>query len=123
MSSNIRIKKKCQLCNIEFIAKTTVTKFCGETCSKLAYKARKRAEKISNATNKKTSLRIDPKDRVQELQLREFLTVKDAAHLLGCSSKTIYRLIERGTIKATNLGERLTRIKRTEVDHIFYQQN
>jgi len=43
--------------------------------------------------------------------------------LLGCSSKTIYRLIEKGTIKATNIGDRLTLIKRTEVDHIFYQEN
>ena len=122
MSSNIRIKKKCQLCNLEFIAKTTVTKYCGDNCAKIAYKARKRAEKISSAT-KKNYTKVDPKDTVQELQLREFLTVKDAAHLLGCSSKTIYRLIEIGTIKATNLGERLTRIKRTEVDHIFYQKN
>ena|SRR5690606_26930689 len=122
MSSNIRIKKKCQLCNLEFMAKTTVTKFCGDTCAKIAYKARKRAEKISTATKKTTST-VNPKDKVQELQLREFLTIKDAALLLGCSPKTIYRLIKIGTIKATNLGERLTRIKRTEVDQIFYQKN
>src|SRR5680860_449610 len=122
MSSNIRINKKCQLCNREFIAKTTVTKFCGQDCAKIAYKARKRAEKISSSTRKYSS-RVDTKDRVQELQLREFLSVKDIALLLGCSSKTIYRLIEKGTIKATNLGDRLTRIKRTEVDHIFYQEN
>jgi len=122
MSSNIRIKKKCQLCNSEFIAKTTVTKFCGEICAKIAYKARKQAEKISSSTRKYAS-RVDPKDRVQELQLREFLSVKDTALLLGCSSKTIYRLIEKGTINATNIGDRLTRIKRTEVDHIFYQEN
>lgn len=122
MSSNIRINKKCQLCNREFIAKTTVTKFCGQDCAKIAYKARKRAEKISSSSRKHAS-RVDPKDRVQELQLREFLSVKDTALLLGCSSKTIYRLIEKGTIIATNLGDRLTRIKRTEVDHIFYQEN
>jgi excisionase family DNA binding protein len=122
MSSNIRINKKCQLCNREFIAKTTVTKFCGDICAKIAYKARKRAEKISSPPRKYAS-RVDPKDRVQELQLREFLSVKDTALLLGCSSKTIYRLIEKGTIKATNIGDRLTRIKRTEVDHIFYQEN
>ncbi|MFN4764603.1 helix-turn-helix domain-containing protein [Gillisia sp. Q332] len=123
MSSNMRINKKCQLCNREFIAKTTVTKFCGKDCAKIAYKAKKRAEKISSSTRKYASRVVDPKDRVQELQLREFLSVKDTALLLGCSSKTIYRLIEKGTINATNIGDRLTRIKRTEVDHIFYQQN
>lgn len=120
MSSNIRIKKKCQLCNSEFIAKTTVTKFCGDTCAKIAYKARKRAEKIQKAAKPKSS-KTNSKDQVQDLQLKEFLSVKEAAILLGCSVKTIYRLIEIGQIKAVNLGQRLTRIKRTEVDYIFNQ--
>lgn len=122
MSSNIRIKKKCQLCNSEFIAKTTVTKFCGDTCAKIAYKARKRAEKILKAS-KPRSIKVNPKENIQELQMKEYLTVKEAASLLSCSSKTIYRLIDNGQIKAINLGERLTRIKRTEIDYIFNQQN
>jgi excisionase family DNA binding protein len=122
MSSNIRIKKICQLCNSEFIAKTTVTKYCGDTCSKIAYKARKRAEKIQKASKPQKKI-TDPKEMVQELQLREFLSVKDVANLLGCSSKTVYRLIENRQIRAVNLGERLTRIKRTEVDYIFNQKN
>ncbi|MCM4161718.1 helix-turn-helix domain-containing protein [Antarcticibacterium flavum] len=122
MSSNIRIKKKCQLCNSEFIAKTTVTKFCGDTCAKIAYKARKRAEKIQKVS-KPQKVKADPKEKVQDLQLKEFLSVKEAAVLLGCSVKTIYRLIENEQLKAVNLGQRLTRIKRTEVDYIFNQQN
>ena len=122
MSSNIRIKKKCQLCNSEFIAKTTVTKFCGDTCAKVAYKARKRAEKIQKAA-KPRKVKVDPKEKVQDLQLKEFLSVKEAAILLGCSVKTIYRLIDNEQLKAVNLGQRLTRIKRTEVDYIFNQQN
>lgn len=122
MSSSIRIKKKCQLCNSEFIAKTTVTKFCGDTCAKIAYKARKRAEKIQQSS-KPQGTKADPKEKVQELQLKDYLSVKEAGILLGCSSKTIYRLIGNGQIKAVNLGQRLTRIKRTEVDYIFNQQN
>jgi len=46
MSSNIRVPKICQLCGAEFIAKTTVTKFCGDNCAKRAYKKRKREQKV-----------------------------------------------------------------------------
>ena len=49
MSSNIRIDKICQHCGEEFVAKTTVTKYCGDVCAKRAYKARKRKEKIQAA--------------------------------------------------------------------------
>ncbi|MFL0131990.1 hypothetical protein [Tenacibaculum maritimum] len=46
MSSNIRIEKKCFFCGTTFIARTTVTKHCSNSCAKKAYKARKRKEKI-----------------------------------------------------------------------------
>ena len=46
MSSNIEIERICQHCNKDFIAKTTVTRYCSDDCAKRAYKARKRAEKI-----------------------------------------------------------------------------
>jgi len=45
MSSNIEIERICQHCDKDFIAKTTVTKYCSDDCAKRAYKARKRAEK------------------------------------------------------------------------------
>lgn len=40
MSSNIKIKKNCQHCGQEFIARTTVIKYCGDYCAKKAYKAK-----------------------------------------------------------------------------------
>ena len=48
MSSNIRISKICQHCGQEFVAKTTVTKFCSDNCAKRNYKKRKREEKIQH---------------------------------------------------------------------------
>ena len=42
MSSNIHIPKTCQFCGKAFIARTTVTKYCGNSCAKKAYKKRKR---------------------------------------------------------------------------------
>lgn len=49
MSSNIQVRRICQHCEKEFIARTTVTKFCSHKCSRSAYKVRKRAEKIEQS--------------------------------------------------------------------------
>ena len=49
MSSNLQIPKGCQHCGNSFVARTTVTKYCGDTCAKRAYKKRKRNEKIKAA--------------------------------------------------------------------------
>ncbi len=53
------------------------------------------------------------------LNEKEILTVKETAVLLNCSVKSIYRSIKDGQIKATNLGNRLIRIKRSDIDDLF----
>lgn len=117
MSSNIRIKSKCDYCGDEFIAKTTKTRYCSHNCNRKAYKAKQRIEKINKAsqvieTKKESS-------DIEIVQLKDFLTVKDASLLLGCSTKTVYRLINDGTIKAVNLSSRLTRISKKSLKEIF----
>lgn len=116
MSSNIRIERVCQFCGSHFTAKTTVTRFCGDQCAKRAYKKRKRDEKI--ATSKADITRHFSSSH-KEVVNKEFLTVKDVSLLLNCSIRTTYRLIDNGTIKAKNLGDRLTLVKRSELDKIF----
>lgn len=115
MSSNIRIKRVCQHCGKDFIAKTTSTQYCGDNCAKRAYKARKRAEKIE-ASNAET---VKTKSGIEEIKQKEFLTVRDASILLDCSRRTIYYLIENGIIKSKNISQRLTRIDRAEIDKLF----
>lgn len=53
------------------------------------------------------------------LREKEILTVKEVAALLNCSEKSIYRNINNGYIKAVNLGSRLTRIKRSDIEELF----
>lgn len=116
MSSNIRIQRICQYCNTEFTAKTTVTKYCSDNCAKRAYKARKRVEKIE--ASKKVTIATIQKP-IEELKAKEFLTVREMSQLLSCSVRTGYRLIKEKKIKAVNLGERKTIIKRSEIDKLF----
>ncbi|AMQ57095.1 helix-turn-helix transcriptional regulator [Algoriphagus sanaruensis] len=116
MSSNISIQRICQYCGKEFTARTTVTKFCSLPCAGRAYKARKRVEKVDRSNSETLQLKIKP---IAELQAKEILTVKELAQLLGCSTRTAYRLINNGQIRAINLSERLTRIHRSELDFIM----
>jgi len=116
MSSKIQVKRICQFCEKEFIARTTVTKYCSHRCSQRAYKAQKQAEKIERSNTETTRIKTKP---IEELKAKEFLTVREVAQLLNCSVRSAYYYIESGTISAVNLGQRMTRVKRSEIDKLF----
>jgi excisionase family DNA binding protein len=118
MSSNIKVLRICQHCGTEFIARTTVTKYCSHRCGSAANKALKRAEKVQKSNTETKQIKTKP---IEELKAKEFLTVRDIATLLNCSVRSVYYYIESGTIKATNLGQRITRVKRSEIDKLFEQ--
>ena len=120
MSSNIEIERICQHCNKDFIAKTTVTRYCSDDCAKRAYKVRKRDEKISIAKSETESIRRKP---IEDLKYREFLTVIQASKLLGCSKQNVYKLINSGKLEATNIMIKKTLIKRSEIDKLFEPKN
>ena len=120
MSSNIKVQRICQFCNSEFTARTTVTKYCSGNCGKKANKALKRSEKITASNNETKRILRQP---IEILKAKEFLTVQEVSQLLNCSKRTAYYYIENGTIKAVNLGQRMTRVKRSEIDNLFNQSN
>jgi len=116
MSSNVKVQRICQHCGKEFTARTTVTQYCSDNCAKRAYKLKIMAAKVE-VSNKET-LKIKTKP-IEELKAKEFLTVRDVAILLNCSVRSVYYYIETGKIKAVNLAQRITRIKRSEIDNLF----
>jgi len=116
MSSNIEVQRICQHCGKEFTARTTVTQYCSDNCAKRAYKTRVKAAKIE-ASN--TETRIKRTQPIEELKVKEFLTVREVARLLNCSLRSAYYYIDRGSLKAVNLGQRITRVKRSEIDKLF----
>ncbi|MFD0792082.1 helix-turn-helix domain-containing protein [Mucilaginibacter litoreus] len=116
MSSNIQVKRICQHCGKEFLAKTTVTKYCGLDCSRKAYKAGLRNQKIQQSDQQVKIVKEGP---LKAVSAREFLTVKDAALLLHSCKQTIYNLIAAGQIKAVNIKIKKTLIPRSEIDKLF----
>ena len=116
MSSNIRINKICLQCGKEFEARKTTSRTCSDNCAKNYYKARQRAEKIEASNRETLHTRLKP---IEDLKAKEFLTVQDVATLLNSSTKAVYRLIHQGSIKAVNLSERKTLIKRSDLEKLF----
>ena len=116
MSSKLEVQRICHQCGNEFTARTTVTQYCTDTCSRRAWKEKRRAAKIE-ASNKETQqVKFRP---IEELKAKEFLTVHEVARLLNCSIRSAYYNIESGTINAVNLGQRITRVKRSDIDKLF----
>ena len=119
MSSNIKVQRICQHCGKEFTARTTVTQYCGDDCAKRAYKARQRAARVEESNNETQRIVSQP---FEKLKAKEFLTVRDVATLLNSSLRMVYRLIEQGNIKAVNIAQRKTLVKRFEIDKLFKEQ-
>ena len=115
MSTKIRLQRICQHCEAEFTAKTTVTQFCGDTCAKRAYKARKRQAKIEKSNAETQAIRNRP---LEELQAKDFLSIAEACALLGLSKRTVFRLLQSGRIPAAKFGRRVI-IKRTDLEQLF----
>ena len=122
MSSNIHILKTCQFCGKAFIARTTVTKYCGNSCAKKAYKKRKRDEKIQSAID-------DTKENLQTLQTiniitpqnlsqKEFLSITEVSELLGVSRWTIQRMVKRGQLTVKQIGRKKI-MARNQIDNLF----
>ncbi len=118
MSSNIKVQRICQHCGNEFTARTTTTLYCSSRCNSAAYKAKIRTGKVEVSNKETQRIKTQP---IEELKAKEFLTVRDIATLLNCSVRSVYYYIESGTIRATNLGQRITRVKRSELDKLFEQ--
>lgn len=116
MSSNIQVQRICQHCGKEFTARTTVTRYCGDTCAKRAYKARLKAGKVEQSNKETQRIKNQP---IEELKAREFLTVTQVSKLIGCSRQNIYNLINTGKLKATNILLKKTIVKRSDLDKLF----
>lgn len=116
MSSNIKVQRVCQFCYKEFAARTTVTRFCGDECAKKAYKVRLKTKKIAKSNAETISFKMKP---LEEIKTKDYLTVKEVAVLLNCSVRLVYHNIETKKIKAVNLSQRLTRVKRSDIDSLF----
>lgn len=117
MSTNIQIKKTCEYCSEEFIARTTKTRYCSHRCNQRHYKQLKREEKIQHAEKLEREKKEDT-TTLKNIAVKKYLSIKEAAQLLGVSERTFYRLMKDGKIKSHKLGGR-TIIRQIDIENLF----
>lgn len=119
--ANFTLLKQCEHCAEMFEAQKRTTRFCSHKCNSANYKLRKRQE-LKKEVETETKQKLKPKVKAFDLAMikeKEFLTVTEVSKLFGCSKKTVYRMIEANEINANNLSERLTRIRRKDIEQLF----
>ena len=107
--AKFQIKRKCEVCGNTFIAKTLDSRYCCRHCTDIAYKKRKAAKAEEEHLN--LIAQHIPGER-------DFISVKEAVAMYAISRDTIYRLIRKGRLPYINIGERLTRISREQLEMI-----
>ena len=115
MSSNIYIQRICIHCHSEFMARTTVTKFCSEKCAKRAYKLRIKIIKIEKS---EIETEIVKKQLVEPIMDKEFLSILEASKLLGVSRTTLWRLVSDEKLKVTKIGRRSI-FRKIDINNLF----
>jgi excisionase family DNA binding protein len=119
MSSNIYLLKNCLQCNKTFTARTTVTKYCGSSCSKKAWKIRKRQEKINVAISE-TKIFNETKNNANAVlnTNKEYLSITEASQLIGVSRWTIQRMVQNGRLKAVAFGRKKI-LSKKQIENLF----
>ncbi len=109
-SSKFEITRECQFCKKTFTAKTITSVYCSAKCSKSAYRYKKRLKELEE-------LKLVKAKKVPKNQ--EYISVGDAVALYDVSRYTLYRLIRKEQIKSYNLGTRLIRVCREDLEKQF----
>ena len=111
------IKKICEFCGCEFEAYTQVARYCSHDCNRKAYREIKRKEVISLTASMASQTK---RERAKtDLSERDYISISEAAALMGVSRWTIYRNIVKGIIPAKRLSQRTTLIRKKDIEALF----
>lgn len=119
MSSNLELKRICQQCGKEFIAKKTSTKFCSLSCGQRNYKVRQRVNKIEtkNAQVRDSHLLHSGLIAYHSPE-QDLVDIKMLAFVTSMSRSTIFRLIKDPEFPRMKVWGRLLFDKRVVVDYL-----
>lgn len=107
---SLEIRRKCKICGKVFLIKKLDLQYCSGKCSKIAYKRKCDAEKKEKRLEKVAS---------QVPNIRDFISVKEAVAIFGVERDSVYRLVRNGRVQSVNMGERLIRINRKDLESLL----
>ena len=96
-----------------FLIKTLDSYYCCKKCSDAAYAKKQRTE----AREKKLALIAKSVPKV-----REFISVREAVAIYGVERGTLYLMIHRGEIPSINIGTKMTRLNRKDLEKAFVKR-
>ncbi len=117
MKAKEPIKKVCEFCGREFEAYTQTARYCSHQCNCKAYREIKRKEVISLSASMASKTK---RERAKvDLSGREYLSISEAASLLGWCKQTVYNYCHKGIIPAKRLSQRTTLIRKKDIEALF----
>lgn len=97
--------KLCQHCGAVFMSSSSKEKFCFPLCRERAAKERARVERV------KIQKKEVAESRKKNLGAMEYLSITDAATLIGVSRPTVYKMIADGRLESVRFSNRIVRVK------------
>ena len=113
-ASKVKIKKVCEWCGQEFIAWKVSTRFCSKQCNSHAYKDAIR-KRVLLQTEQDTMEKAD-KISASKIGNKDYMSIAEAASLLGVTRMTVYNLIYSNALRAAKITSRLTFVRRCDID-------
>ena len=108
-ASKVKIKKVCEWCGQEFIAWKVSTRFCSKQCNSHAYKDAIR-KRVLLQTEQDTMEKAD-KISASKNGNKDYMSIAEAASLLGVTRMTVYNLIYSNALRAEKITSRLTFVR------------
>lgn len=107
------INKKCRFCGKNFKAHTTKTKYCGHSCNNKHYKEKERKNNLHQLSGKKRERSYQ--SILEEIKVKEFLSLEDCSLLLNVSRSTIKRIVEDEELTSFSIRSRVI-VKREDLN-------
>ncbi len=117
MKSKQLIKKICEYCKKDFEAGKATVRYCSHKCNSQALKDAKRKEVVQ--LTESLTMQKKTESIKKDLANRPYLSISEAAMLLGVCKQTAYNLAHSGKIKAARVTKRLTFVSRKSIDDLL----
>lgn len=103
-------ERTCECCGATFTPKTMTSVYCSRRCTVQGYKNKQREK--ANEEKLKSLIGEIPESK-------DLLSVKEACIIYNVSERTLRRTVKKGEIPSINLGTRLIRINRCDLEKLF----
>ena len=95
-----------------------ITRYCSHICNREHYKQKKREARITKAMSKTYKSVKNEISDIDELNRKQFLSIKETCLLVGISERTLYRMMKDDKINYAKMNHRII-FKRSDIDNLF----